>query len=116
MTPRIVTHRSPDLDAVVSAWLAQTYLFDGAAQICFLPRRIDPARHPDDCLVDIGNLYDPARLRFDHKPPAFADRNATCAAQLVWEHLLVLGKPVHHLGPLVRVTFEGDTRRFSPAL
>jgi hypothetical protein len=113
---RIITHRAPDLDAVVAAWLAQTYLFDGMAEIFFLPRQLDADRHTDACLVDVGNASDPARLCFDHKPPAFADRNQTCAAKLVWEHLLALGKPVCHLEPLVRVTFEGDTRRFSPAL
>jgi hypothetical protein len=113
---RIITHRDPDLDAVVAAWLAQTYLFDGMAEVCFLSRRLDADRSADACLVDVGNACDPARLRFDHKPPAFADRNQTCAAKLVWEHLLALGKPVRHLEPLVRVTFEGDTRRFSPAL
>jgi hypothetical protein len=113
---RIITHTSPDLDAVVSAWLAQRYLFDSRAPCCFASRRLDPARHLGDCLVDIGNAYDPSRLRFDHKPPAFADRNSTCAARLVWEHLRALDSPVWHLQSLVTVTFEGDTRRHSPQL
>jgi hypothetical protein len=116
MTGRILTHRAPDLDAIVSAWLAQQYLFEAEPEIAFVPRTIDPARYPNDCLVDIGHTYDPLRFRFDHKPPAFPDRNQTCAAKLVWDHLLALGKPVAHLAPLVTVTFEGDTRRFSPAL
>ena len=67
-------------------------------------------------MVDVGNAYDPERLWFDHKPPAFADRNATCATKLVWEHLLRMKKDVAHLQPLVQVTFEGDTRRWSEAL
>lgn len=113
---RIITHQAPDLDAVVAAWLAQTYLFDGMAEVCFFSRRLDAESHAAACLVDVGNACDPARLRFGHKPPAFADRNQTCAAKLVWEHLLALGKRVGHLEPLVQVTFEGDTRRFSPAL
>jgi hypothetical protein len=116
MIRRIITHRAPDLDAVVAAWLAQTYLFEGMAEVCFLSRRLAVDRHTDACLVDVGNAYDPARLRFDHKPPAFADRNETCAAKLVWQHLMALGKRVGHLEPLVRVTFEGDTRRHSRAL
>jgi hypothetical protein len=116
VTPRILTHRAPDLDAVVSAWLAESYLFKGPVEVCFVSRGIEPARCGQDCLVDVGNTYDPARLCFDHKPPAFPDRNQTCAAKLVWEHLLALEKPVRHLQPLVQVTFEGDTRRFSPAL
>lgn len=113
---RIITHASPDLDAVVSAWLAQRYLFDGGSEVGFASRRLDPLRCAGACLVDIGNTYDPSRHWFDHKPPAFADRNSTCATRLVWEHLLALGRPVRHLQPLVMVTFEGDTRRHSPDL
>jgi hypothetical protein len=113
---RILTHTSPDLDAIVSAWLAQRFLLNEPIEVDFASRGLDPKRYPGDCLVDIGNTYDPSCLRFDHKPPAFADRNSTCAARLVWEHLLTLGRPVRHLQALVRVTFEGDTRRHSPEL
>jgi hypothetical protein len=113
---RVLTHIAPDLDAIVSAWLAQKYLFAGEAEVCFVARKIDPERFPGDCLVDIGSAHDPDRLWFDHKPPAFPNRNQTCAAKLVWEHLLRRGEPVLHLEPLVTVTFEGDTRRHSPAL
>ena len=116
MSPRILTHIAPDLDAVVSAWLAQRYLFAGRAEVHFIPRKIVRERFPGDCLVDIGNSHDPDRLWFDHKPPAFPDRNQTCAAKLVWEHLLRRGEPLWHLEPLITVTFEGDTRRHSPAL
>lgn len=69
-----------------------------------------------DCVVDVGNRYDPEKLWFDHKPPAFDDRNATCATKLLWEHLLALGRDVRHLEAIVQVVFEGDTRRSSPAL
>ena len=105
---RIATHKKPDADAVVSLWLAQRYLFTGEdVEIVFLSRG---ARFSDvaDCLVDVSNVFDAQRLIFDHKPPAFTDRNLTCATRLVWEHLVSLGKPVEHLAPLVDVVHQGD--------
>src|SRR5438045_2621079 len=62
-----------------------------------------------DCLVDVGNTFDPARHLFDHKPPAFPSRHDSCAAKLVWEHLLALGKPVQHLEQLVLAVFAWDS-------
>jgi len=115
---RIVTHKAPDADALVAAWLAATHLFPGEETVvAFVGRGQDVhALGHADCVVDVGNRFDPARLCFDHKPPAFADQNATCATRLVWDHLCGLGRDVNLLEPLVRVVFEGDTRRFSPAL
>jgi hypothetical protein len=114
---RIVTHKAPDPDAIVAAWLAVEYLFGSDGLVLFVGRK--SAVHAPglaDCVVDVGNRYDRAKLWFDHKPPAFADRNSTCAARLVWEYLLAIGRDVRHLEPLVQVVFEGDTRRSSPAL
>lgn len=109
---RIVTHKKPDADALVATWLATRYLFDGEeVEVVFVGRSYAvPADPSQDCVVDVGREYDPARLVFDHKPPAFSDRNGTCAARLVWEHLLCLGRPVHHLQQLIQVIHEGDRR------
>src|SRR4051812_49237433 len=107
---RVVTHAKPDADAIVAAWLAETFLFTGEeVEVVFVPR-LRPGRPlpAADCLVDIACVHDPQKLIFDHKPPACADRNATCAARLVWEHLRSLGRPVAHLEALVRVVHEGD--------
>ena len=118
---RIVTHKKPDADALVAIWLAARHLF-GAEEVdvVFVGRNyILPTDLPPDCVVDVGRAYDPARLVFDHKPPAFPDRNLTCAARLVWEHLLALGEPVHHLRQLIQVIHEGDRRpagKHTPAL
>ena len=62
---------------------------------------------------DIGNSHDPDRLRFDHKPPAFEDRNETCATRLVYDNLIQNGHPVGHLADLVDLVHDGDavTRR-----
>jgi len=107
---RIVTHSKPDADAIAAAWLAETFMFPGEEiEVAFAPRPRPGQPAPDaDCVVDIACVHDPKRLVFDHKGPAFADRNATCATQLVWEQLLSLGRPVGHLEALVRVVHEGD--------
>lgn len=46
----------------------------------------------------------PARI-----PPD--DRHDSCAARLVWDHLVDLGRPVRHLKPLVDVVHAGDSAR-----
>ena len=81
---RILTHRTPDLDAIVSAWLAQNFLFAGeAAEVIFVSRKISlTAKQSADCLVDVGNAYELQRLWFDHKFPAFENRNSTCVASV----------------------------------
>ena len=118
---RVATHTRPDADAVASAWLAETYLFAGErVEVVFVPRhRPSQAAPAGACFVDVGNVNDPSRLCFDHKPPAFTDRNESCATKLVWEHLLRLGRPVQHLAGLVETVHEGDRsppRRPTPAL
>lgn len=109
---RIVTHRAPDADAIVSAYLAERYLFAGQpCEIVFVSRttgRNGSALSGADCVVDVGNEYDPVRLRFDHKPPAFADRNEKCATVLVWEYLLGAGHDIAPLAALVAVVHQGD--------
>lgn len=107
---RIITHAKADGDAIAAAWLAATYLFPGEeVEIAFVPRvRPGGPGLNADCLVDISCVHDPKKLIFDHKPPACADRNATCATRLVWEHLLSLGRRVGHLEALVRIVHEGD--------
>ena len=115
---QIVTHADPDLDAIVSAWIAQDFLFQGhRSEVLFVSRKV-PERlmlHAD-CLVDVGNTYSPENYRFDHKPPAFENRNSTCATRLIWEYLLDAKVAVKHLEPLVEITYQGDTHRNSEAL
>lgn len=110
-TWRVATHARPDPDAVVSVYLAERYLFPEGEPVVvvFVPRRrpSDIAAVADGA-VDVWNTYDPERRLFDHKPPAFADRNETCATKLVWEYLCKTGKPVGHLAPLIQAVHEGD--------
>ena len=115
---RIVTHADPDLDAIVSAWIAQDFLFQTyASEVLFVNRKVpEKLMHSADCLVDVGNTYCPENYRFDHKPPAFENRNSTCAARLIYEYLLAIGVAVRHLEHLVEITYQGDTHRNSEAL
>lgn len=115
---QIITHANPDLDAIVSAWLAQDFLFqEHASEVLFVSRKVpEKLMLSADCLVDVGNTYCPENYRFDHKPPAFRNRNSTCATQLIWEYLLNIGRAVVHLKPLVEITYQGDTHRNSEAL
>ncbi len=115
---QIITHADPDLDAIVSAWIAQDFLFrQTASEVLFVSRKV-PERlmlHAD-CVVDVGNTYSPENYRFDHKPPAFRNRNGTCATRLIWEYLINIGVDVAYLEPLVQITYQGDTHRNSEAL
>lgn len=115
---QIVTHADPDLDAIVSAWIAQDYLFQAhESEVLFVSRKVpEKLMHHADCLVDVGNTYCPESYRFDHKPPAFENRNSTCATRLIWEYLLDIGVTVRHLEHLVEITYQGDTHRNSEAL
>lgn len=107
----VATHQKPDADALVSAWLAWRYLFDDRrVDVVFVARGCSVKKLASyDCVVDLSGVYDPERLIFDHKPPAFSDRNETCATRLVWEHLLSLERPVEHFAPLVDLVHEGDS-------
>ena len=115
---QIVTHADPDLDAIVSAWIAQDFLFQAhESEVLFVSRKVpEKLMHAADCLVDVGNTYCPENYRFDHKPPAFENRNSTCATRLIWEYLLDSGVAVRHLARLVEITYQGDTHRNSEAL
>lgn len=112
-TRRVITHAKVDGDAVAAAWLAERFLFAGEpVEVLFVPReRVWGAWRAGDCLVDVGNTHDPASLFFDHKPPACTSRHDSCAARMVWDRLVELGRPVRQLGPLVDVVYAGDSTR-----
>jgi hypothetical protein len=113
---RVITHSDVDGDAIASAWLAERFLLAGnSIEVLFVPRgRVWGAYRTGDYLVDVGNAFDAKNFFFDHKPPACANRHDSCAARLIWDHLVKLGKPVRHLKPLVDVVFAGDSSRERP--
>lgn len=57
---RIITHKQPDADALVAIWLAQRYLFPGEeTTVRFVGRTFRPTGDGGDCILDVGNAYDP---------------------------------------------------------
>lgn len=113
-TRRIATHRKPDADALVAAWIAETHLFPGeTCRVEFVSRGADLMGRDFDCVVDVGRIFDSGRLWFDHKPPAFADRHETCAAKLVWQHAQENGRDLDYLRDIIELVHDGDaaTRR-----
>ncbi|MDM4019378.1 MYG1 family protein [Roseiconus lacunae] len=111
----IATHNDPYTDALVATWMAERYLYaNNTCQVAFIPRTRDQASlRGYDAVMDIGCVHEPLRHRFDHKPPAFEDRNEHCAASLVFRHLADRGVDVEHLSELVTLVHDGDavTRR-----
>ena len=117
ITPkRIVTHKRPDVDALVSVWLAERFLFAGQPiEVLFVDYSCAVERLLGvDCITDLGGVYCRKRLIFDHKPPAFVDRHATCAAKLLWQYLRSRRHSVDHLADLVQLVHDGDSARLRP--
>lgn len=107
---RIITHAALDGDAIAATWLVEKFIFtEETVKVSFVARSFQVSSSSTwEAIVDVGRVHDPARLIFDHKPPAFRDRNLTCATRLVWDHLRANGKSVDHLTDLVLAVHEGD--------
>lgn len=118
MNPTIVTHRSPDWDALGSVWLLKRYhpglenaevrfVNTGAPDLELLAQAA--------AVVDTGREFDPERLRFDHHQLPGRESVKTCAMKQVWEHLgqsffdyKSKKDPVGHLRVLVDLVWAGD--------
>lgn len=110
----VVTHSSPDFDAIGYTWLMARYApgFEDA-QIAYTP-----FGNPDrdlleraDSVGDIGGEYDPERWRFDHHHLKGRQSTATCAAKMLWLRLLSLKIEVGYLEPLIEIIYQGDLGR-----
>jgi hypothetical protein len=102
----IVTHTSPDWDAITSCWLLIT--FGGVPG----PVHFVNTGAPDplslmqaNAVVDTGKVYESAALRFDHHMPG----HTRCAAALVYEWLVQQRSDLAYLAPLVALVNAGDT-------
>ncbi len=86
MPKMIVTHKNPDLDAIMSCWLLVR--FDqpryGDAALAFIPARTTYRDQPVDSDPDVVHV-DVAYGRFDHHQ---VGAPKTCASKLVWEDLV----------------------------
>lgn len=109
----IVTHTSPDWDAIGAVWLLLRYGGMGDAEVRFVN-----TGSPDlallaaaDAVVDTGREYDPSRLRFDHHHMLGREANECCATSLVHDHLHGDGDAGHYLDDLVMLIWAGDTGR-----
>jgi hypothetical protein len=102
----IVTHASPDLDALTSVYLLQRYAGLADAAVCFVNTGSpDPAvLAAAAAVVDTGRELDPARLRFDHHQDALLPS----AAMLVFDWLCERGADVAHLEPLIALVNAND--------
>lgn len=109
----IITHTSPDFDAIGAVWLLKRYGGMADAPVAFVntgspaPALLTQA----DAVVDTGREYDPARLRFDHHQLPGAAANETCATLQVFQWLTTQRSDLTHLNPLVALIYAGDTGR-----
>lgn len=104
----ILTHVSPDLDAVASSWLLLRYRPE-LGPVSFTAERDPNAEifQTADAVTDTGTCYDPARLRFDHH----GDASLPSATLLVYSWLEAQGAPVTHLRQLIELVDAGDFGR-----
>ena len=135
MIGTIVTHVSPDWDAITSVWLLQRYGgFESAGVVFVNTGSPDPAAlAAATAVADTGKVFDPSALRFDHHQLPGKAASETCAALQVWEWLQApqpeplpanswrngrsvvsvcispLPDATRHLEPLVRLVYDGDT-------
>lgn len=112
----IVTHTSPDFDAIGAVWLLSRFADMNDHEIGYVntgnpdKAMLDSA----DAVVDTGREYDPARLRFDHHQLSGRDSADTCAAMMVYAWLWDRGtvrSDYKAIKPIVDLILSGDTGR-----
>jgi hypothetical protein len=107
----IITHSAPDFDAIAFLWLMVRFApgFEDA-KFEFMPLNdIDKETLATaDAVGDMGRIYDPANLRFDHHHLPGAQSTDTCAAKMAWEWLLSKGGDLEYLRPLIEEIHRGD--------
>lgn len=110
MTKTIITHVSPDWDAIASVWLLKRYGGLENADVMFVNTGAPDADllTSATAVVDTGRIFDPTRLRFDHHQLPGKEANETCAAWQVFQHIAPNGELVH-LAPLNALILNGDT-------
>lgn len=112
----IVTHVSPDMDAIGAVWLLQRFGGMEGAEIKYVNTGApDPAvLEGAAAVVDTGREYDPARLRFDHHHLPGRAASETCATLQVFYHLTSGGgynHPLFYLNQIAALITSGDTGR-----
>jgi hypothetical protein len=107
----IITHTSPDWDAIGAAWLVQRFLLPDAQIICADRETIEKCMSDRECaVVDCGGQYAPPLHHFDHHHLPGDAANQTCATQQVFEWA-ARTQPIAYLTPIVDLIWAGDTGR-----
>lgn len=111
----IITHSSPDIDAIVYSWLMKSYwLKDATINFMRFNALDEYALAKADSVGDMGCVYDPDNLRFDHHHLPGSLSTSTCAAKMAWEFLLSKGVDVYYLDPLIEAVYQGDIAQSAP--
>lgn len=113
----IVTHSSPDFDAIAYLWLLKRFIpkfKDAQIKLMPFPQIDQDVLEAADSVGDIGGIYHPDRWRFDHHHLSGNQSTNTCAAMMVWEYLLFLKIDVAYLSDLIEVIHQGDLARTDP--
>ncbi len=114
-TAFIVTHVNPDWDALGAAWLLSRFHPKTThAQLVFVTAKNPPAEilAAATAVVDVGLLYNPHSLRFDHHQEDYTENLS--ATGLVFKHLKESGvannyfNNLAHLEPLVKIINDID--------
>lgn len=111
----IVTHVSPDADALAAAWLASRHIAyeigdESDAPIVLIPAGT-PAPSDAYAVVDCGGIYDAKALRFDHHQFPGKQASTTSATELVFQSYSGHVR-TPHLTALVEAVTDGDGRNF----
>lgn len=105
----IVGHLSPDWDCITALWQLQRFGGLADAEI-----RLVNTGNPDPAvLAGAAAVVDTGLGPFDHHQ--LDDPNSTCAALLVWQHLIMNDQDLFYLQPLIDLIYAGDTGKSEAA-
>ena len=116
----IVTHTSPDWDAIGYAWLMRRWGGASEAEIRFVNTGSpDPEVLAGAWSVgDTGRVFDPAARRFDHHQLPGRESNETCATLMTYEWLAAQNNTpereatrseIEAIHKIVALIYQGDT-------
>lgn len=105
----IVTHTSPDWDALGAVWLLKRFGALDSAYVLFVNTGAPGDLESATAVVDTGRDLDPLRLRFDHHQLPGAEANTCCATSLVFQWLKHSAADLEWLAPLIDLIEAGDT-------
>lgn len=107
----LITHTSPDWDAIGFLWLMRRY----DPRCADMPILFVNTGSPDRALLDsayavgdTGRIYDPSTLRFDHHQLPGIESVRTCATLQTFDHFLETGIAEGAIYALIKLIYAGD--------